>query len=101
MLKGEETPDASDLSPKDLARLRTGIQCDKCKRRFLSQNGYDMHHCRGEPMPDFREELSPAENKEMMEWLGIKGDDNCPACRGSGEVGPEDESEPCPVCRGA
>ena len=52
-------------------------------------------------MPDFREELSPEENKDLKQWLGVKGDDNCPACEGSGEVGSEDESEPCPVCRGA
>lgn len=97
VIKSNDDADASDLSPKDLARLRTGLQCPECKRRFLSEQGLESHHCR-KPI-NFNEDLTPDENREMADFMrqfGVGlGDKNCPACKGEGEV----DGEPCPVCR--
>ncbi len=99
----ENRKDASDLTEGDIARIKTGIQCGKCKRRFLSEKGLHMHYCR-QPI-NFNEPMTPDENKEAKDFLslyglGPKGDPECPACEGGGEVNQDGESEPCPVCRG-
>ena len=89
---------------------RKEVQCPKCKRMFYGENALQNHHCvPNAPVNprtgdvDYRQPLSPNENKDMYDFLNqfglnvTQGDANCPACQGKGTI---DEGDPCPICRG-